>query len=111
RGEGDSLNDEDIRNLVGDLLQSPILYLNGHERPWISGVNERLLKQYVEQGGFILAEACCGRKEFDAGFRELMDKLFHDNPLRKLPPEHPIWQAHAVVLSDSVELWGIEYGC
>jgi hypothetical protein len=40
-----------------------------------------------------------------------MQELFPDNPLRKLPPEHPLWQAHAVIPPDAAELWGIEYGC
>jgi hypothetical protein len=111
RGQNDFLNDDDIKSLVGDLLQSPILYFNGHESPRLSGVDKKLIKQYIEQGGFLLAEACCGRKEFDTGFRELMAELFPDNPLRKLPPEHPIWQAHAAIPPDSAELWGIDYGC
>jgi hypothetical protein len=100
-----------ILGLVGDLLQSPIVYFNGHQAPRLTGVQKKLLQQYVEQGGFILAEACCGRPEFDAGFRELMKELFPDNPLKKLGPEHPIWRAQAIVPPGSFDLEGIDYGC
>ena len=75
------------------------------------GSRRKLLQQYVEQGGFILAEACCGRPEFDAGFRKLMQELFPDNPLKPLGPEHPLWRAHAVVPPDAFPLEGIDYGC
>jgi hypothetical protein len=107
--------DEDVLGLVGDLLQSPILYFNGHLDPYPylnkEKVEGQLLRQYIEQGGFILAEACCGRKEFDEGFRRLMKELFPDNPLKRLPPEHPIWQAHAAIPPTAFPLEGIEYGC
>src|SRR5262249_26740809 len=93
------------------LLQSPIAYFNGHEAPRFTDLEERLIKTYVEQGGFLLAEACCGRKEFDTGFRELMKRLFPDNPLKPLPPEHPIWRAHASIRPDAFPLEGIDYGC
>src|SRR5262249_181389 len=99
-GRVDVSNDEELTNLARELLQSPIVYFNGHESPRFSDIEERLIKTYVEQGGFLLAEACCGRKEFDQGFRELMKKLFPDNPIKKLSPEHPIWRAHAVVPPD-----------
>jgi hypothetical protein len=104
-------NDDDITSLVGDLLQSPVAYFNGHLAPRFNGVEKRLLQQYVEQGGFIFAEACCGRPEFDEGFRALMRELFPDNPLKPLGPEHPIWKAHALVPPGEFPLEGIEYGC
>lgn len=100
-----------ILDLVGDLLQSPIVYFNGHQAPRLTGVQKKLLQHYVEQGGFILAEACCGRPEFDAGLRTLIKELFPDNPLRTLGPEHPIWRAHAIVPPGSFDLEGIDYGC
>ena len=102
---------EAVLGLVGDLLQSPIVYFNGHKEPRLTGVQKKMLQDYVEQGGFILAEACCGRRDFDDGFRKLMKELFPDNPLKKLGPDHPIWRAHAVVPPGTFDLEGIDYGC
>jgi hypothetical protein len=109
----EATNDEAVQGLVKDLLQSPIVYFNGHKNlyPWVPGLQKELLKGYVEQGGFILAEACCGRKEFDEGFRKLMKDLFPNNPLKPLGPEHPIWKAHAVIPPNAFPLEGIDYGC
>jgi hypothetical protein len=102
---------DEVLDLTAELLQSPIAYFNGHQAPRFSGAEESLLKEYVDQGGFILAEACCGRQEFDQGFRDLMARLFPGTPLRPLPPDHPLWRAHADVPPDVFPLEGIDMGC
>lgn len=102
---------EELLGLVGDLLQSPIAYFNGHQAPRFTRAEEDLLKEYVDQGGFILAEACCGRSEFDRGFRDLMARLFPDTPLRPLEPGHAIWHTHFGVPPGSFKLEGIQRGC
>jgi hypothetical protein len=104
-------SESDLLDVTAELLQSPILYFNGHQAPQFNENEERLLKEYVDQGGFILAEACCGRKEFDEGFRALVARLFPGAELKPLPPEHPLWRAHALVPPGSFNLLGIEQGC
>jgi hypothetical protein len=101
----------ELLTVTGDLLQSPIAYFNGHEAPRFSDGEKELLKEYIEQGGFILAEACCGRKEFDHGFRQLVNQLFPDTPLKPLPADHQIWKAPFLINSDAFKLEGIEKGC
>jgi hypothetical protein len=102
----------DLLDATSDLLQSPILYINGHRAPTFTENQKRLLKEYVNNGGFILAEACCGRKEFTIGFRELIKELF-DNELEPLADEHPIWSAWAPIKPDSCpyKLEGLQQGC
>jgi hypothetical protein len=106
-------NDPD--SLAAELLQSPIAYLNGHKAPVFSDAEEKMLVKYVEQGGFVFAEACCGRQEFDAGFRALVNRLFNkdkEHPLRELRPDHPIYTAYFPLLADKNRpLYGIEFGC
>src|SRR5262249_23926622 len=79
--------------------------------PQFTGVERELLKQYLDQGGFLFAEACCGRTGFDEGFRGLLKELYPDQELKKLAPEHPIWRAHALVPPSECKLEGIEMGC
>ena len=101
-----------IRAVAGELLQSPIVWFNGHDRvPGGSQVN--LLKEYVANGGFIVAEACCGSPQFDVEFRRLVKELFPDNELIRLPDGHPIWTASGKFLVDPAEfpLYGISQGC
>ena len=98
---------------VEELLMAPILFLNGHEAPRFSEAGKKALRDYVEQGGLILGEACCGRKEFDKGFRDLMAEVFTgpDYELKPLPEDHAVWRAKHTLSPDVHPLWGIEYGC
>lgn len=105
-------NNDEVLNLVGELLPSPIAYLSGHNEPIFTNWEKELLKKYVDQGGFILAEACCGSQTFDIGFRKLMKEMFPDNPLVELKPEHPIWRSHPPSVDPrEFKLYGIELGC
>jgi hypothetical protein len=110
---GANLTEEDYLEVTSDLLQSPILYFNGHKSPErrFTAVEKELLKKYVDNGGFILAEACCGSKAFDKGFRELCAELWEDVELTPLPAEHPIWEAHFKVPPGSFKLHGLQMGC
>jgi hypothetical protein len=86
--------------------------MNGHHKPTLSGEQKEILKRYVDEGGFLLAEACCGTPEFARGFEALMHELFPDNQLVDMPPEHPIWKAFfAVSPADFRGLKVLERGC
>ncbi len=105
-------NEQALLEEVGVLVQSPILYLTGHDAPKLTGQQKELLKKYIEEGGFVVAEACCGSKDFADGFRKLAAELFPDNELKPLPPEHAIWRAHfAVPPADFKKLEGMNRGC
>jgi hypothetical protein len=134
---GDWNNDaDDIRNLVGivardwkhlvtwqvvdsqvatplDLLQAPIAYFNGHQAPEFDERGKRNLRDFVEQGGFILAEACCGRSEFNHRFHALVKEVFPEPgcELHRLGPEHAIWRIRYPIDPGRHILWGIEIGC
>jgi hypothetical protein len=99
--------------LTGELLQSPIVYFTGHGEPRVEGGVVQLLREYVNNGGFIMAEACCGREEFRNGFPKLMKEMFPDNPLEPLPEDHPVWTASGRFASrpSQFELEGIRLGC
>ena len=106
--------DADMDEVVSDLLQSPILYINGHKSPRLrfTKTEKDLLKRYVESGGFIFAEACCSSPEFDRGFHDLCAEIWPDNDLSWLPAEHSIWQfPHVVTPGQSFKLKGISMGC
>ncbi len=97
-----------------DLLQAPIAYFNGHQGPVFADRGKRNLRDFVEQGGFILAEACCGRAEFDQRFRTLMKEIFPEpsSDLHLLGPEHAIRRGQEPGrCCHSHPLWGIELGC
>ena len=104
---------------VEDLLQTPVLYLCGSQDPAIEGRGQRKefarkIRDYLDRGGFLFADANCGGENFDTGFRELMREAFPEPEykLRLLEKEHPIWYAEEKVDPSQMRpLWGIEFGC
>jgi len=105
----------DVDQATGDdLMESPVLYLNGEMAAELSDDDVKKLREYVNRGGFIFADAVCAGKEFDRSFREIMDRMFPEpeHKLRLLPPEHPVWSAEERIDPKYVRpLWGVEVGC
>ena len=99
---------------VDDLQQAPVLFINGSEVPDIDDKQGQNLRDYIDRGGFIFAEACCENSQgFDDGFKALMKKIFPpEYKLKLLPPDHPVWRAEEIVPPDKQRtLLGIDYGC
>ena len=95
-----------------DLLQSPVLWISGKRGFKLTPQQEDNLRLYIEQGGFIFAEACCAGTDFDRDFRALVSRIFPDSPLRLLPPDHPVWYAEQRVDPKYVRpLFGIDACC
>lgn len=104
--------EDQVKELAAELLQSPVTYFNGHNRA-PTGKERDILKEYLNNGGFVFAEACCGRPEFDADFRTMCKEMFPDNPLVLLPDSHAVWLASGkfAVPPGEFPLWGIQQGC
>jgi hypothetical protein len=101
---------------VEDLLESPVLFLSGRQSLELSRQQRDVLRAYVEQGGFIFAEACdgdgCNGTAFDRSFRDLMKAIFPDSALRLLPADHPVWYAEGKVNSKYMRpLYGVDACC
>jgi len=98
---------------VEDLLQAPVLFFNGRDAPRFSPEEVALLREYVAQGGFILAEAACDKTGFDRGFRQLIEEMYPqgDYKLKRLPPDHPVFHSEYPIDPETVELWGVDVGC
>ena len=96
----------DLAAVTSELLQSPILYITGHRSPKnrFTAIEKKLLKRYVDNGGFIVAEACCSNPEFDRGFRDLVEEVWPDAQLAELPAEHSIWTSPTSVSPASIYL-------
>jgi Domain of unknown function (DUF4159)/A-macroglobulin TED domain len=97
---------------VSELLQAPIVYLNGHHSPDYSQLACERLRKYVDKGGFIFAEACCSRPEFDRGFKKMVKQIFPEKEytLKPLSADHPLWRAKHQLTPDPHPLWGIDNG-
>ena len=99
---------------VDDLLQSPVLYISGSQKLPLENQAHKL-REYIDRGGFIFAEACCPDSSgFDKSFRQLMEQVF-DEPeyrLKPLSPDHPLWVAEEPVRPAlRPNMWSVDYGC
>jgi hypothetical protein len=68
-----------------------ILYITGHSAFHLSAAERAALKAYLERGGYVWAEACCGQPAFDKALRELVKEMFPDAPFKELPPDHALF--------------------
>lgn len=74
------------------IFDSPLLYMTGHENFHLADDEAANLKKYLESGGFLFAEACCGRQGFDLSFRRLMLRLFPSGPLKAIPEPNILYE-------------------
>ncbi len=98
---------------VDALLQAPVLYIAGQDRPNFTPDEIKVLKDYVQNGGFIFGVATCQAPEFEAGFRDMVKQILPpgENELKVLPPEHPVFRSEFNLQGLGIELWGAETGC
>ena len=73
------------------IFNAQLLYLTGHEVFTITETEAANLKKYLDNGGFLFAEACCGRKGFDLAFRQLMKHILPATPLKPIPAGSPVY--------------------
>ena len=92
-----------------DLWQSPVLFISGRDALEIDEAGKESLKEYVQMGGFVFAENCCGGEGFDRDFRGLMQELFPESELKQLKADHPVWVAEQLV--SPRPLLGLEACC
>jgi hypothetical protein len=78
--------------LVDDnLFKYPILYMHGRHDFALSRGEQEKLRAYITQGGVLFSDACCGAPAFDRSFRRMMEQLFPENPLKRIPPGHELF--------------------
>jgi len=73
-----------------ELTTYPFIYMTGHGNFELSKAEAQALRNYLNAGGFLLADACCGRRTFDLAFRREMEKVVPQR-LKALEPTHPIF--------------------
>jgi hypothetical protein len=105
---------DDETAIVADMRQSPILYLTGHESPLLRLQDQEtaMIKRYLENGGFLFAEACCGDPDFDKGIKQWVKNNWPGHELTYLESTHPVWGCFNLVpAGDPYKLMGLQVGC
>lgn len=79
--------------LVDDaIFNSPLLYMTGHEAFSLSDAERAQLRRYLENGGTLFGEACCGRKAFDLAFRREIELVLPGKGLKPIPTDDGLYK-------------------
>lgn len=73
------------------IFDSPVLYITGHESFTLKPDEITALRNYLNHGGLLIGEACCGRKAFDVSFRENMARVLPGTSFSVLRSAHPLF--------------------
>ena len=76
-----------------NLFQYPFVYMTGMRNPRLSAKEVSNLRQYLKGGGFLLADATYGLREFDTAFRAMVKELFPQAKLEKLDRRDPVFSS------------------
>ena len=84
---------DSVRRAVDELHDAPVTYLAGSQPLMFSDPEKVALKQYVQEGGLLFANADCGSRPFAKSFIDLGEEMFADSgyEFRVLPDSHPIY--------------------
>ena len=100
----------DVDDPIEKWMSAPILYFQGAEFPSFNADHKRKLAEFVERGGTILAEACCGKKRFVTGFHRFVQEVFPERAGGPLDPAHAVFRSFFQI-ERRFELEGIDVGC
>ncbi len=74
-----------------EMFEFPLVIMTGEGEFTLPDGERRILRKYIERGGFLLASAGCSSPEWDRSFRAEMQKVFPDHPLMALSLDHPVF--------------------
>jgi hypothetical protein len=81
----------DLTLLDPNLFRYPIAYIHGRYDFALAKNELDKLREYINQGGVLFSDACCGAPQYDRSFRQMIKQLFPDNPLKRIPPGHEMF--------------------
>ena len=98
-----------------ELFTYPFSVITGEADFHFTQKESENLKQYVLNGGFLLASAGCSSAAWDRAFRRDMERIFGKECLKPLPPDHavfstvkPIKELRLKHVATPAKLYGLE---
>jgi hypothetical protein len=74
-----------------NIFRYPVLYMHGRTKFSTTAEDREQLKTYLDRGGVLLADSCCGAKAFDKAFREFIVQVYPDKKLERIPVTHELF--------------------
>lgn len=84
----------DFAKFSYDPTELPILFFTGWQTvPEFDEATIGKLRQYLMDGGTLVVNSSCGRKEFNDSFRKQVARVFPDRDMVPVGPTHPIFSS------------------
>lgn len=85
-----------------ELFNYPFIVMTGDDEFTLTDDEKTRLKDYLEQGGFVLASAGCSSEEWGTSFEAVVAELFGRDAMKAIDTEHPLF--HTVYDIDQIQL-------
>jgi hypothetical protein len=76
-----------------EVAKYPFLYMTGFRDPRLTDDEVGALRRHLQAGGFLFINNCSGYNAFDRHTRRLVKRLFPDQALAEVPPEHALFRS------------------
>jgi len=96
-----------------DMCRNPFVFMTSEGYFSLNEQEERNMREFLERGGVILADDCVWQAKEDRFFRtygKLMNKLFPENPMRKIPYDHEIFHLYFDFKNGCPHMQGVPHG-
>ncbi len=90
-GEMATTKDKVLDAADPNIYKYPLVYMHGRTAFQISDKGVNSLREHLNRGGVLFADACCGAKPFDNSFRKLVKNLYPDAEFKRIPITHEIF--------------------
>ena len=67
------------------------LYMVGQRKFQFNDITRKRLREYLDNGGVMVADCAVGSSEFDQSFREEMKQIYKDRQLKPLAANHALF--------------------
>jgi hypothetical protein len=73
------------------LYDYPLMFLHGRRAFRFSASERKALREYLDRGGFVFADAICAQVEFAESFRKEMQTIYPEAKWQRIPADHAIF--------------------
>ncbi len=96
-----------------DMCRNPFVFMTSEGYFTLTDQEKTNMREFLERGGFILADDCVYNTTEDRFFRtynKVMNELFPDNPMRKIPYDHEIFHIYYDFPDGCPHMQGVPHG-
>lgn len=86
-----STKQRDLTAVDQNLFKYPVLYMHGRSNFTLMAQERAQIREYLNRGNVLFADACCGSPKFDAAFRTLITELYPDKKFERIPANHELF--------------------